>query len=632
MSGASWRLTAVLSPRLSVRVAGVDASGRALNVYSGRCRVDAEEPGRPWAVYLAGSDHRFRLLCFDLDAKSAEARDAAVRDADILCGLLHDVGLDVVVCESGPTGGRHVWTGLVESVDAETVATLARLARHLCPTVDVSPLTNPVTGCVRPPGAPHRAGGHSTVISGELSTLTAPTGTAAQVRHLVETLAQLVTHTDPPVLPGRDRPLPVDDHGRLYLPGPRRNLPAASAAALQEKVTGNTDASAVVWRVLIGAAAARWRHHDIAQLVETAPGLEHIRTYRDGTHRRPRSPREASLLLRRQWDKAVTHVATTPRQIGDDPTFDTRADAIATHIRDVQARADASTGRWTTRGGPTDRKLLDALCILALQALTPTIEADIRRLALLTGIGRETARTALHRLAADGWITQVQEATGPHGAHWKITPSPVLHSPASIARSQADPRPEGAGTAERHTLLATLTGRLADAAHDLFTPSPGLGHHAGNLYALTTLQSQRLDELAHQLGSSPEHTARTLDRLVDVGVLIRTRAGWKRPPTDRRTTAAQVLGIDGRLNQRAHRYQVERELWAWWRSEEAWMRAPRRPSTTHRPSRSQLTLLPDTGPPTHGPHPRRPDGRLNWKEARRIIETEHHITPAVQAA
>ncbi|MFX5752086.1 hypothetical protein ABTE32_21945, partial [Acinetobacter baumannii] len=85
--------------------------------------------------YLAGPDQRFRLLAFDLDAHGDPA--AAARDADVLSGLLSDVGLPHVLCESGPTGGRHLWVGLAESVDAETVATLARLARHVCPTLDL---------------------------------------------------------------------------------------------------------------------------------------------------------------------------------------------------------------------------------------------------------------------------------------------------------------------------------------------------------------------------------------------------------------------------------------------------------------------------------------------------------------
>jgi len=61
----------------------------------------------------------------------------------------------------------------------------------------------------------------------------------------------------------------------------------------------------VLWRVLIGAAAARWRHADIAALVDTAPGLEHVRNARDRAQCRPRGRVDAARVLRRLWDKAV---------------------------------------------------------------------------------------------------------------------------------------------------------------------------------------------------------------------------------------------------------------------------------------------------------------------------------------
>ena len=39
-----------------------------------------------------------------------------------------------------------------------------------------------------------------------------------------------------------------------------------------------------------------------------------------------RSRVEQRRVLARQWDKAVRYVAASDRQIGDDPTFDRRAD------------------------------------------------------------------------------------------------------------------------------------------------------------------------------------------------------------------------------------------------------------------------------------------------------------------
>jgi hypothetical protein len=604
-----------------VRLAAVDAYGQVLNQYVGHRRVSGEQPDRPWAVYLAGTDQRFRLLCFDLDAKSAGTTPAAERDADVLAGLLVDVGLDVVVCQSGPAGGRHVWTALAESVDPETVATLARLARHLCPTLDLSPLSNPATGCVRPPGSPHRSGGSSTVLHGDVTTLTAPRGTVAQVIALVRRLAQLVDDTEPAQAPTQHTPLPLDQHARLYLPGPRRPLPAVSASALREDAASG-DASAVLWRILIGAAAARWHHSDIAALADSAPGLEHVRTYRDRGQRLARTGADAARVLHRQWDKAVTYVATTDRQIGDDPTFDTRAGAVAAHVRAAQTRADAAAGRWVHGGGPADRRVLDVLCVLALQGVVSCVEADTRRLALLAGIGRETARTALQRLAADGWISLTQAAAGARAAHWTITPSPVIHREPDEDRSQADPRAEGAGAADRSALLATLSARSAAAAHDLFTHGPALGHLAGNTYARTTSQPQDLAELARSIGSTAGAAARTLDRLTSIGVLLRGKEGWRRPARDRRRVAAVELGVEGRLAGRSRRYSVERELWAWWQAEASWMQAPRRPDARHRPSRGQLSLLPEDGTHAYGPHPRRLDGRLDWRQARRIVEDE----------
>ncbi|MGO1200053.1 MAG: hypothetical protein ACTMKY_09185 [Dermabacteraceae bacterium] len=444
-----WLLTQTISPRPTVRVASVDAYGETLNQYASTQRVGPTPPETPWAMYLTGTDQRFRLLCFDHDAKTAGAAAAAARDAETTAGILARAGLEPVVCASGSGGGRHVWAALAEPVDAETVATLARLTKHLCPTLDLSPMTNPAAGCVRPPGAPHRAGGVSEVITGSVGALTAPTGTAAQVRAAAEHVAQLVEAAEPAHVPTARRPLPVDKHQHRYLAGPRRPLPRASAAALEEDAAMG-DASAVLWRILIGAAASRWRYEDVAALVDR-PGMAHVRTERSRGTRVPRTPAQAAERLAHHWNRAVQWVAANPRRESEeDPTFDERAGAIAARVRTIQQRADASAGRWTTPAGPTDRRVLDALCVLALQGLSASVEADIRRLGLLAGIGRETARTGLLRLAAEGWIAQHSPAEGTHAARWTIGPSAAIHSTPAEGRSQVDTRAARALLLENH--------------------------------------------------------------------------------------------------------------------------------------------------------------------------------------
>lgn len=120
-----------MSPRPRVRVAAVDAHGQVLNEYTGTAPVDGEEPDRPWAVYLAGPDHRFRLLAFDLDAKTAAADPD--HDANVLAGHLTAAGIEHVICESGPGGGRHVWVALTEAADAQLVHDVAVSVKRVCP-------------------------------------------------------------------------------------------------------------------------------------------------------------------------------------------------------------------------------------------------------------------------------------------------------------------------------------------------------------------------------------------------------------------------------------------------------------------------------------------------------------------
>ncbi|MFI5825468.1 hypothetical protein ACIA8I_41440 [Streptomyces rishiriensis] len=584
-----------------------------MNEYAGSRRLSLEAPAAPWAMYLAGADRRYRFLAFDLDAKGGRTPAQADADARALAMVLHAAGLPPVVCGSGPSGGRHVWVALAESVDAATVATLARLLKHEYPTLDISPLTNPATGCVRPPGSPHRHGGASVVLAGLLDWLTYPTATADQVRTLVEELASRIEHTEPERAAGG--PLPVDANGRLYLPGSRRALPPASQTALAEDAAAG-DASSVLWRVLIGAAAAHWRYADVAELVGTAAGLEHVRTLSHGGLRVPRSADEATAVLRRQWDKAVRWVSSTARQVGSDPTFDPRAGALAAHVRTLQERADASAGRWSTGAGPADRRVLDALCMLSLEAMSARIEIDVRRLAEHTGMSHQTASVALHRLARDGWILRTQTSQGARAAFWSIDPHDVLHRDQESDLTQADPRPLGAGAAERTTLHAALAARTEAARHDAFTPGPGLGLLAGNTYARLSTEPQSCAALARRLGMSPAQTGELLNLLRVEGLAQHSRDGWSRPARDRRGAVAALRGVSGRLATRVKKHRLQRAVWAWWLAETTWMTAPRPPEAS---AAATAGPRPVQGLNTRGRYPRHLSGRADHHTARQVL-------------
>src|SRR5205085_448987 len=78
--------------------------------------------------------------------------------------VLTAAGIAWVEAVSGPTGHRHLLTTWPKGLDAGAVRAVAVALRdRVAPDLDVTPLTNPKTGCIRPPGSPHRHGGRSEV-------------------------------------------------------------------------------------------------------------------------------------------------------------------------------------------------------------------------------------------------------------------------------------------------------------------------------------------------------------------------------------------------------------------------------------------------------------------------------------
>ncbi|NKV12666.1 hypothetical protein GS909_20550 [Rhodococcus hoagii] len=120
-----------------------------------------EAPDYPWAIHLTGPDGRYRLLAFDFDS-GRHGADVARADTDRMCVHLSELGVPHLRTHSGPAGGQHIWVRLSEpGASAADVRRLAHALRAHYPSLDSAPLSNPVTGAVRPPGAPHRHGGHS---------------------------------------------------------------------------------------------------------------------------------------------------------------------------------------------------------------------------------------------------------------------------------------------------------------------------------------------------------------------------------------------------------------------------------------------------------------------------------------
>lgn len=615
---AAWALSAQISPRPRVRVAPRDASGAVANTFSTTMALSAVAPDVPWAVLLADASGVFRLLCFDLDAHDGTdaARDRVESDLATLTELLDVAEIDHLVCASGPSGGRHVWVRVPDGLAADVVRSLARGLATLLPSLDITALSNPAAGCVRPPGAPHRTGGVSVPLSDPFAWAEHDTTPQSVLRLYQLVLERTRDLVQPDVSPRQLVNVEVDGKGRRYLRGVRRALPPASAAAAARVQVA--DASRDAWRVLLGAARACWRYEDVARLAftERAPGLEHVRTAVRGSQRVPR--RDGGRYLIHQWNRAVAQVAATPVPASSthDVDFDRRARAIAQAGLSVLDAMVASPGRWRIGGGPADERVLRALVLWSAQAIVLEVEADIRRLAITCGISRETARQALWRLEGEGWIRQVKEAEGPHGAVWSIEPRTVLHREAHDDLPQAHSAPPGTGAAMREGLVSELERWLQVASHDAFAPR-ALGILAGNAVASAHAAPSPADP-------APGTTSRDDDEVLASCLLAGVNP---REPLAGLLAGAQLVaafsGTLGTGKRRRRRYALERAVWAWWQAETAWMRAPSHADPRRRAFAGQgaLEVVPPGSAVTaavHAPFPR-VGGRGSWRRAAALV-------------
>ncbi|MEF2978108.1 hypothetical protein [Subtercola sp. YIM 133946] len=615
----AWDLTRRMSPRGTVRVMKRDAYGRLdENSYPSTHMVGPGAPSTPWCVNLADDAGSFWLLCFDFDGKdshgvSPELMELAHDECDALSGVLGELSIAHVVCQSSGTGGRHIWVALNTGVPTAAVATLALAARANYRTLDHGMLHNARTGAARPPLSPHRDGSSSSVLRGRLDSLIAPSTDA----DMIADLARALDARKPEVRALETAPSgPVDGRHHAHRP-----LSAAGTAHMAT-IGGGSNPSWTGFMCLLAAAHAGWQLADVQHAAKTAPGMEHYRSKNTGRGtRRTRTQTEAADRLGRQWDKAQ-HIAALQRPLppaGSEPKDLSELYGIVDAVDAVLSSFHTAPGRWgSTETAQSQRSVLAALAYLSLQTGKRIVAASIRDLALMTGLGRTTAADALTALSEQDLISRVSTSDGGNAAEWRMTPE--FSTTSGTLRSQPlhNPRPPAELFNTRVDQVATLENLLTDQRHDLFTRA-GLGHLAGKIYAvLRQIPALTVESAARLLGVSTKHTITVLSRLRRHKLIIRHPEGWARSKRDLRDHAAKVIGVAGLLLDRANRYAKEREVWAWWLAEVNQMNStPRR--RTRRPHVSSRTLqfIDDLPGERQWPrYPRAADGRADHKEAR----------------
>lgn len=630
---AAWEMTRQISPRRLVRAAdSLHDGSEILNTYSRIHPVAGNVPRVPWAVHLTDQQHKFRLLLVDFDAKGQPSR--AAQDSADLTHLLDQVGIGYVECASSGSrdGGRHVWIALAEPAEPSTIRYLARLLKLAYASCDPTPLLNPTTGAGRPPGAPHRRGGASRVLRGDLNVLRNPITSLTDLATLQKRLRSenARTHTRATQTPVRRTPL--GDGASIRLGGPRRALSPAIQQLVDAKPSPRADHSTIQWSILLGAARAGWSLAEVMRELLDRPGLEHSRTRRLGATIRVPRPTTGSnapdAVVTRMWREAVKFVATHDA-LGGDPTFAARSEAISQVAEDLLERVDATPGRWASKSHVADRLVVEKVIELAVDAVKPEVEASIRTIAERIGVDRETTRCALNRLVEEGWVTRTKDTNGRRAAFYTIDPQGVFPILVQQFLSQADAPP----TPERQTALQHLMrDRSQRTTSDIFAPRLGLGRELGLIYARLE-DAPTPSSMALLLGVPEAKVREKFERLASHRLALpRPDGTWERRDL---TPAAAValataLGSDGYLERMKAQHVVERELWAWWCAELEWMRAPRAERARRGAGRAgslQAALIPDRHDNVFGAHPRR-GGRADYAAARRVVLRHHEFVEA----
>ncbi len=554
------------------RIVRKDDGTRRASYDRGETPITSALPTAPAAVLLYDSPDRatarIRVLAFDLDAKqridgAPAGRRAAARDAVLIAETVERAGGACVV-SAGPTGGHHVWIPLACPLPLAQAAALAHALRQVCPTIDPAPLGNAATGCMRPPGSPHAAGGFQALLTPlpeAVACLDNPNRSG-----VLDALWNLVAPEAGPVPTGQ---------AAVVLPERQRPLPRRwEQLAAEGPVPGqySNDASLARWYLILAVVRAGWTADEWVAAIGSWPWLS----------AQLANPRRLA-LARSEFEKAATQrrqgisvqipdtsqeslhgggagdgeeESTTPRDQPQLETIHRRLRRVRTWLQSL-----VRSGRLS----PGVHAIARAVLLFAHAGESQRIQVGVRALAIAAAVSRTTAGTALRTLESAGLVALVGRGIGRGADVWEVDLS------------------LGEG-------LAPASGRIW-ATRPVFRVIGG--HGAAEVYEALATASTPLScrNLAGILGRSPTTINAHLTELAAWGLSTGGgRGGWIVGPSDPDELATR-LGAVGLMAEQVARFRAERL--AWWR----WLEAKGLDKPSRRsPGLGQVVLLPASAP------------------------------------
>ena len=499
-------------------------------------------PNQPAAVLIYDSAGCARTLCIDLDTSKGGV-DAVERDYSAVRTILSRLSARYFADRS-PNGGIHIYVPLAEPAPFHEARAVAQALAARTPTMDPMPMYGLTDGCIRPPGAFHRTGGHQRLIG----SLTAAHD-AVRIRNSAGVWAQLMDEIGASAfLQGKRNDADASNVasnvtnierlpplGRFTEPDPRFQTIARTG-----DWTGYPSPSEARQAVIWASVAFGWAFTDVARRISdgTWPGLAalYARYRQSGTHKALARDWQSALAFekRRRNELQGSSVRVGPTR-GPKTHRGGEYQQIRTWVNAYEIALAGNTDDLATRA------VLAALAEAAQRTGSLIVEHGNRSLAIATGLDQRTVGKILKQLAdADSpLIDLVLPASGVKANAYQLIIPEHLNSAA-----QSKPWKKG----KTHGIRAAFRE---------------LGLPAAFMFAALEQTTEALNgrELAKDARLGVTSAYEALAVLHSWGLVERTPQGWKLG-TQSLDALAESFGIVDQIRTQIDRYRAERR--AYW--------------------------------------------------------------------
>ena len=528
--------------------------------------VTTELPNQPAAVLVYDKAGRAPVICLDLDSSRGDVE----RDLAAIEALLRRFKASWF-SDSSPNGGRHVYIPLAEPAPYTEARAFVLALQARTPTLDPQPMLNITAGCLRPPGARHRTGGHQLLdgsIAAAVAAIRQPTPTDSWRQLLTDAtrgFEERRAQHEAPAAPAVHNLGHVDEDQTLEaLHGHR--APDADFTAIAR--TGDYPASryrspsearqGVVW----ACAAAGWSLVDVVRRVEdgTWPGLASFYARYPQQHRRAaltRDWRHAIEFERRRRERKTQNQGPRSVRIRTTSTQQTQAGAPRATATNLATSANA-------RGLTVNQEV--RVWLAAVDFLSPTLD-----------VGTKAVLYALAQAAICCGRLEVENGNRFLAEHSGLDQSTVGRILAELRTAPPDRqlidlvRP--ADRTRAHTYALVVPALLRPAAERkpwrrgrVYAIRPvfrELGMVAAFVYGVLEIAQEPLGgrEVARLAGVGHTAAYEALAALAAWGLAEPGKGGWRVGAASPKQLG-EHLGCDEQVAEQVARHRAERL--AWW--------------------------------------------------------------------